>query len=258
MTSTFIPAAEANAGLARICFLGAPGVGKTRLCGTFPHPLFADLENGAATAVKGGANRVVISTDRDTVKNTGLLLDALVASPFDGVNIKYTPAQGAEPILVGTVIIDSIDAIQQSVKMFSILKGREAMKTSDWDTLLNMTLPLVLKWNALPVHVCVVSHAKETMGKKDELGSVGFSVQGALRTQMPHWFGCILHMVAGSDGTRHLITQPMVSSGMRYTAKDRHQRLTPFLAENKKFIKVEVDSDGYPTDEIAKALCRTA
>jgi len=258
MTSTFVPAIDANAGLARVCFLGKPGVGKTRLCGTFPHPLFVDLENGAATAVKGGANRVVISTDKDTVTNTGKLLDVLLKSPFDGENILYTPVKDMEPTMVGTVIIDSIDAIQQSVKMFSILKGRNAMKTSDWDTLLNMLLPLVLKWNALPVHVAVISHAKETQGKKEGIGSVGFSVQGALRTQMPHWFGCILHMVAGNDGTRSLITQPMVTGGLRYTAKDRHRRLAEFLPAGKKYIKVDVDEDGYPMNDIAKALCHAA
>ena len=36
--------------LARVCILGEPGAGKTRLAATFPTPFFLDMEKGAASA----------------------------------------------------------------------------------------------------------------------------------------------------------------------------------------------------------------
>ena len=51
MTNTyFVPAGAGTPDRARVCILGEPGSGKSRLAATFPDPLFIDLENGAGTA----------------------------------------------------------------------------------------------------------------------------------------------------------------------------------------------------------------
>jgi len=247
---TFVPAGTEQPGLARVCILGEPGAGKSRLAATFPDPLFADLENGAGTAQPGGVNRLVIPTDRNALQATRRIVQDLAKAPcadgaicyqVDGTNLK-----------VGTLVIDSIDALQQPVKMFEVLKGRTRMERNDWDTLLNLLQPVVLEWHALPIHVVVIAHTKRTDGEEGKPGSMDFGVQGSLKGQMPRWFDYILHLVAGPDGKRFVVTQPTISKGYRYLAKDRHNRLS---ALGRSGIIDLPAKDGYPDDLIARTIC---
>jgi len=59
------------------------------------------------------------------------------------------------------------------------------------DMLLNLLTPLVLDWHAVPINVVVIAHTKHTDGEGNEPGSMGFGVQGSLRSQMPRWFSHI-------------------------------------------------------------------
>jgi hypothetical protein len=152
------------------------------------------------------------------------------------------------------VVIDSIDAIQQPVKMYEVLRGRSRMERNDWDTLLNLLTPLVLDWHAVPINVVVIAHTKRTDGEDNKPGTMDFGVQGSLKAQMPRWFSHILHIVTGPEGQRYLVTQPMISKGYRYMAKDRHGTLA-HLGKNG-FSELTADEDGYPTDAIARAICK--
>jgi hypothetical protein len=80
----------------------------------------------------------------------------------------------------------------------------------------DVPFPLVLDWHAVPINVVVIAHTKRTDGEGNKPGSMGFGVQGSLRSQMPRWFSHILHIVAGPDGKRFVVTQPTVSKGYRY------------------------------------------
>jgi hypothetical protein len=82
-----------------------------------------------------------------------------------------------------------------------------------------------------------------------------FGVQGALKVQMPRWFDYILHITTGADGKRYVVTQPTISKGYRYLAKDRHGRLTPL---GKSGIIDLLAKDGYPDDLIARTICGTS
>ena len=232
--------------------MGEAGAGKTRLAATFPNPLFLDLENGAASARKDGVNRIIIPTDAQASAAVLAIINRLAAiPPQDGI-IRYKPPEASEEIPIGTLIIDSLDAIQQSIKMFRILKGRTRMELQDWDTLLNELLPLVLAWNSLPIHVVVVAHTKREESKQEgHPGDMGFGVQGALKAQIPRWFDYILHITTGVDGKRYVVTQPMIAKGYRYVAKDRHNGLAP-LAKNG-IIDLPGDN-GYPSAEIARRV----
>lgn len=250
---TFVPAGTDGKPLARVCILGEPGAGKTRLAGTFPSPLFLDLENGASTAHPDGVNRVVIPTDRSTMANVRAVIAKLAKSKLEDGHILYQA--GEEPtVSVGTLVLDSIDAVQQPVKMFDILRGRTKMERGDWDTMLNLMTPLVLEWHALPIHVVVIAHTKRTDGEQGKPGSMDFGVQGSLRVQMPRWFDYILHIVAGPDGERFVVTQPTISKGYRYLAKDRHGKLADMAA--KGILPLPDNGTGYPDSTIAKVVCR--
>ena len=62
-----------------------------------------------------------------------------------------------------------------------------------------------------------------------------------------------MHVASGVDGERLVITQPMISRGVRYMAKDRHDVLSK-LQGNKPWIDV-TSKTGWPNDSIAKAIC---
>ena len=182
----------------------------------------------------------------------GRIIAKLAQAKFENDRITHQ-VEGDGTIQIGTLVIDSIDAIQQTVKMFDVLKGRSKIERSDWDTMLNLLTPLVLDWHALPVHVVVVAHTKRTDGESGKPGSMDFGVQGSLRVQMPRWFDCILHLVAGPDGKRFVVTQPTISKGYRYLAKDRHNMLAQLT--QKGILDLPGDNDGYPADTIARAVC---
>lgn len=239
--------------LARVCILGEPGVGKTRLAATFPDPFFLDMEKGAASARAGGVHRLIVPTDRGALTAVRKILQDMARAPLNGGTISYQVPDGPR-VDVGTVVIDSIDAIQQPVKMYEVLRGRSKMERSDWDTLLNLLTPLVLDWHALPINVVVIAHTKRSEGEEKRPGSMDFGVQGSLRSQMPRWFSHILHIVSGPDGERFVVTEPTVSKGYRYLAKDRHHSLA-HLGTNG-VIKLPCDADGYPDDRITRVICR--
>jgi len=251
----FVPAGPPGPVRARICIMGEPGSGKTRLAATFPNPFFLDLENGAGTARPGGVPRLVIPTDAAALKNVRTAVQTLARATLTNGQLVHKPAGTETPLTIGTLVLDSIDALQQPVKMFEVLKGRSKMEREDWDTLLNLLQPLVLEWNALPIHVVVIAHTKRTEGEKGRPGTMDFGVQGALKTQMPRWFDYILHITTGPDGSRALVVQPTIHKGYRFLAKDRHNQLAPV---SKGGLIELPGKNGYPDDLIAQTVCGTS
>ena len=243
--------------------LGEPGVGKTRLAGTFPHPLFLDFENGAATAVKGGGHPVIsIATEPSTLTTTRDIVSAIKAGDFDEKTHLVAFQYGGHKFSCGTVVIDAIDDIQLSCKLYGVLRGRTHMERDDWDTILNLMSPLMLDLNTLPIHVVVTAHTKKTeafvdkkTGKKYP-AELSLAMQGAIKNQLPGWFDVVGHIIADANGNRYLVTGPKTFRGYRLVAaKDRHGLLSSLLDRNG-LIPLPADEDGYPDDRVARALCR--
>jgi hypothetical protein len=69
--SVFVPQGAASGSPARVCILGEPGSGKTRLAATFPDPVFLDLENGAATARPDGVELAIAARPRNGLRGVG-------------------------------------------------------------------------------------------------------------------------------------------------------------------------------------------
>jgi hypothetical protein len=251
--SLFVPAGDRQHNPVRACIMGETGSGKTRVSATFPDPLFLDLENGAGSARKEGVNRIVIPTDAQASATVLAAINRLGALPVVDGRVQFKSDGIAAILPVATLVIDSLDAIQQAIKMFRILKGRTKMELQDWDMLLNELLPMVLAWNSLPINVVVIAHTKREESKKEGTpGDMGYGVQGALKAQIPRWFDYILHIATGADGKRFVVTQPTIARGYRYVAKDRHNKLA---ALGKNGIIELPAADGYPSDEIAKLVC---
>jgi len=234
--------------------MGEPGTGKTRLAATFPDPFFLDLEpDGATTALPGGVNRIEIPTDSSTLSNVRKAIQSLANSKFEDGRLLYQTSAGE--ISVGTLVIDSIDALQRAVASFEILKGRTKMEMQDWGVLLEKMSPLVLEWSALSIGVVVVSHVKikESDDKADKVRDAVLAVRGALKDEMPRWFSHILHIVSGPDAKRVVITQPLIRRGFRYLAKDRHNSLAG-ISDQRGVVSLPAE-DGYPSSEIADIIC---
>lgn len=231
-----------------VLILGRPGVGKTRLAGSFPQPFFLDLENGADTAHPGEVRKIDIPTDAKTLATVKSTIQSLSACPYEdgALQTSYGPVQ--------TVVVDSMDAIQQAVMDFDILKGsRIKMERADWGTILNMVRPTLLLLRNMPIHVVVTAHTKTSDGEGNKSGAMDLAVQGALRDQMPRWFDIILHIAELPNAKRALVTQGQIWNQYRWLAKDRHNALRP-LADDKGLVQLGVDADFYPTSIVADAI----
>ena len=250
MNTHFYPPGADRVSPPHILILGEPGTGKTRLAATFPSPLFIDTEpDGAASALPEPPARIFVPVSAIMLKDIQNHIISLKKKPFnDG-------AYDFDGLPVRTLVIDSLDQVQRAVQTFEILKGRTKMQMQDWGVLLEKMYPLVLEWSSLPINVVVVGHTKRVLKEDGGMSENTLAVRGALKDELPGWFSMILHVTSGVEGQRSLVTQPMISRGVRYTAKDRHNVLGPLTGKNK-FIDITSET-GWPNNRVAEVICGT-
>jgi len=225
----------------------------TRLSATMPDPLFLDLEKGSGSA---RANRITIEPSANTKSVLSQKLAELNNSKLENGSLMYhIDYKGEKKVIpVKTVIIDSIDQFQENEKFYGVLKGKTRMTVQEWGDLFNVVYPIVLQWMALPVHVVVISHIKQTEGDDTKPGYKTFSLQGGFKDTFPKGFDEIIHLVSGTEGKRTALFQPMIVGGYRYEAKDRHHIFSKPTG-GKNSMTVSVDDEGYPGNEIANIIC---
>jgi hypothetical protein len=215
---------------------------------TFPDPLIIDAEMGAGSAVDS-ERRLIVPLDSDTLAVTRKIINDLLHCEYKDRRIHYKK-QGGEELLIGSVILDTIDGIQQPLK-YKLLAGRDKMQRDDWGRLLDKIMPLIFEMKKLPVFVLIGSHSKVVDPAQEQAGSRGFAAQGALADQMPRWFDHIIHLIATDDSRRLAFVQPTIYQKYRVIAKDRHG---VFFQANKPNQFEVPAKKGFPSDEIAKIV----
>jgi len=233
---------------ARVLILGEPGTGKTRLAGTFPDPLFIDIESdGATTARPVPTPRIVLPLSSNTVQDTIAAIKRLKSSKFE--NGAYQLETGP----VRTLVIDPIDQIQRAAET-KILGTKTTMQMRDWGTLLNTMYPIVLEWSGLPITVVVVGHVKVRGDDDARVKDAMLAVKGALRDELPGWFSLTLHVIAEEKAKRYVVKQPLTRGNIRYLAKDRHNLLKSLGDPESMLIDITSDT-GWPDSTIADLVC---
>lgn len=238
----------------KVMILGQPGSGKTRLAGTFPHPFFIDIDRGARTALQGGEspNRVQLEMSVTTRKEVKAILSKLSQQEPNEAGIITYEVQGTE-IQIGTVVIDTLSALQEACQIYEVMRGARTMDWDKYGQLLSLMQELVPEWQNLPVHIVVNCHSKKREVEGDKIDEASPNLAGSIRDRLPKWFDLILHMQVGSKGERFVVTDDVVIRGVRYLAKDRHDELVPLLEKNSKYIKLD-NLDGYPDNRIADLI----
>lgn len=231
--------------------MGEPGSGKTRLAGTWPNPYWINLEtDGNTTALKGGRtpNGVDVKRDGNVVATVVAILDSIRRlTPDENGDVDY------KGIKVGSVVVDSIDAMQETDKYLTVIPNSKykAMDERGWGKLADDMWPFVVAANGLPVPLVIVAHIREREIQGSPVIDVNFNLQGSFKTTMNRIASEILVTLISNDNKRYVLSQPFRTSTRKYTAKDRHGRLSHISTNGMVCIDGE---DGYPPTSIAEAI----
>lgn len=241
-------------------FIGDPGTGKTRLAGTFRKPLFIDTEDGAASAHPGQVNRIKVPVTANILKDVEKIFDQIIRSPYDEKTrtVRFSHDQVGE-VDVATVVLDTIDPVQDGIKIFKILTGsRTKMQQSDWGDLLTYMQPLMYKWFNVPTTVIINAHVRTKQSDDSPVAEATYSVQGSLSAMLPRQFAWILHVKSGEKGRRTVLTQPMTlrrgKTTVKFTAKDKHEIFRSLADDKYGTVPVDLRDDGWPSRKIAEAV----
>jgi len=233
------------------CVMGDPGSGKTRLAGTWPHPFWINLESdGNTTALRGGIKPNGIDVPRG---NTAVASVVNVLNEVRGLKPNAEGLIEYRGSTVGSLVVDSVDALQETDKYMAVIPSTryKSMDERGWGKLADDMWPFAVNLNDLPVPVVVIAHVREREIPGSSVMDVTWNLQGSFKITMNRIFSEILMIIISSDNKRHVLSQPFTTGTRRYTAKDRHGRLTAISTGGK----VCIDSaDGYPPNDVAAAI----
>lgn len=231
--------------------LGLPGVGKTRLAGIWPRPLWLNGEpDGNTSAIKGGQkpDTIDIMMSRNAIDKLTSHVEALAKlEPDDDGMIEYHGRK------FGSVVWDSFDAFQDIAKA-NIQRGTGLthMRPRDWGTLETLMREPLLFLGLIKVPTVVIGHVKIKDAEGDKIGRMWWSAQGGITRRLNRLASEILHVFVNQDNEHFVASEPFIFNGYELLAKDRHNKLRP-LANKYGLVNIEGDDD-YPPRDIAEAI----
>lgn len=196
---------------ANILLIGEPKVGKTLLASTIPHAYFLDLEEGASST---GCYRQTFTKDASGFKTLKRELEALARLKPDEDGLLHHTV-GDHELLVGAVVIDSIDELQLVADLTIKKVGLQY-----WGDMLKLMRGIVTTARRINAHLVCIAHARDVAGDGDAV-DVGLALQGGIRSQLPRWFDVLLHLVTLPGGAT-ILTGTTTIGKKTYLAGDRH------------------------------------
>jgi hypothetical protein len=224
---------------ATILILGDSGGGKTKLASEMPGAFFFDIEGGAHHT---GCDRVTFPKEG---KSYNLILNALkeiarLEQQADGL-LHWQPRGAPKPFLIGTLVIDTLDCLQEIVDKTITKTGMQY-----WGEMLKKMGEVIDTAKCCNCHVVLIAHTgerntqseTEKQQRKPSVPKMSLDLGGKIRNKIPGWVDASLNVVVEPDGTRKIITQQCVIDGRSYYAKDRYNFF------NGRTLTITFDKDG--------------
>ena len=198
---------------------GMPGSGKTYFAGTFPKPLFIDLDQGLMT-VRAQKVAYVRPTDWLTLR---LCATSEYVTDFDTIVVDTLTE--AHAIILAEILANS---------------GKDVLRIQDWGQASERIVQLVKGLRSLATKH-IVCLCDERTDKDEETGKimVGPALPGQLFNTIGRYFDCVFHLrnaLKAGVRQRVLLTEP---EGL-YQGKDRIGGLEKFEVPNFKVIWAKV------------------
>jgi hypothetical protein len=241
-TDTTIPFAD-------ILILGDSGGGKTKLASEMPGAFFFDVEGGAHHT---GCDRVTFPKEAGSYNLilSGLEEIARLEQQEDGL-LHWKPRGAPKECAIGTVVIDSLDALQEIVGMTITKRGMQY-----WGEMLKKMQEVANKALCCNCHVVFVAHTgqrsslsdTEKQQQKPDVPRMNLDLGGKIRNRLPSWVDLALHVVVELDGTRKVLTKPQIIDGRSFYAKDRYNFY------NGRTFTINFNREGHISDGILKPI----
>jgi len=198
----------------KVLLYGASGAGKTRMCATFPKPLFLDLESGLRTTFQVKPVLRYPANPKEEVES------------LEQVKEFYSLVKKTKNPTFETIVVDSLNELQVLVTRNVIGKFKEAnrqyedqMTQADYGKANRDFLSIIRLFLKLPYHIVftAVETPREYPEQQVYPKFVGKQIGPDLQRIMEMIGYC--HVVRGKDGTsQHFVSFKMSPT---YIAKDR-------------------------------------
>ena len=211
----------------RVLLYGASGSGKTTLAGTFPNPVFIDLDDGMESLSDKDVEYYTISdretTDPDAVEILGpKLVKANGYLKTVEIIEHFLNTLGPSD----TLVIDSLTIFSDYAMRHVLgLAGQKTPRIQDWGAGQGLVEGCVSAFRGSACNIIVIAHEEFT--KDDESGIISWLplTIGKLRTKLPLYFDevyyCSAKKAKGKDASVPTIFSIETSPTRRVTAKSR-------------------------------------
>ena len=213
----------------RALIYGSSGTGKTTLAGTFPNPIFIDLDNGMESLRNIDVEYYMIDAkpteDPDAIK----ILGEKSASKDNG----YLKTIGMLEHFLNTLgpndtlVLDSLTIFSDYAMLHVLdLANQKTPRIQDWGAGQKLVESCVSSFRSAKCHIVVIAHEEFT--KDDDSGVISWLplTIGKLRTKLPLYFDEVYRAYAElgkGDKKGKMIYGIETSPTRRTTAKSRAQ-----------------------------------
>lgn len=220
----------------KILLYGASGSGKTYMAGTFPDPIFLDLEDGMRTLLPMGRRILRYPKDpKQTVTDLGQ------------VRQFYKLVRDVDPTTAPfkTIVIDSINELQVLVLKNLLGKYQATRQYDDQPTMadygkLARDMQNTVRWFIqLPYHVVFTAVAVEAKYEDDKISPafIGQKTGPDIQRMMDIVGYCHTVQKKKDDPVQHVVG---FEDTPRYVAKDRTGRLGTVIANSYQAIQQQI------------------